>query len=158
MMRIHSPMHESTNSRIARNAMHCRAVALIGILLAVEVGAWLQQPQSSPGTSPQAPAASPPKTNLGSDPNGNPLRLAVKTGHVSNYDESKVRAFTLPGPLVAANGARVRDERAWRTRRAEILRLYETEIYGRIPARTPRVTWTVGETDAAARDGAAIRK
>jgi hypothetical protein len=138
--------------------MHCRAVALIGILLAVEVGAWLQQPQSSPGTSPQAPAASPPKTNLGSDPNGNPLRLAVKTGHVSNYDESKVRAFTLPDPLVAANGARVRDERAWRTRRAEILRLYETEIYGRIPARTPRVTWTVGETDAAARDGAAIRK
>ena len=29
-------------------------------------------------------------TNLGADANGNPLRLALKTGHVSNYDEAKV--------------------------------------------------------------------
>src|SRR6478609_801182 len=50
-----------------------------------------------------------PNTNLGKDANGNPLRLAVKTGHVSNYDEAKLRPYILPDPLVLADGKRVRD-------------------------------------------------
>ncbi|HEY7500016.1 MAG TPA: hypothetical protein VH740_15960 [Vicinamibacterales bacterium] len=101
----------------------------------------------------------PPKTNLGNDANGNPLRLAVKTGHISNYDEKKVPPYTLPDPLVTADGKPVRDARAWRTtRREEILRLYETEIYGRIPRNAPKVAWRVAETDPRARDGAAVMK
>jgi hypothetical protein len=36
--------------------------------------------------------------------------------------------------------------------------MYERDIYGRIPSRTPTVTWQVAETDTAAREGAAIRK
>ena len=109
-----------------------------------------QQTQSGTATSP---------TNLGSDANGNPLRRATKTGHVSNYDESKVKPYTLPDPLVLANGSRVGDAAAWRKqRRAEIQRLYETEIYGRIPASAPKVSWRVEETDPAAREGAATRK
>lgn len=105
-------------------------------------------------------AQQPPKspTNLGSDPNGNPLRLALKTGHVSNYDEAKVRPYTLPDPLVRADGSPVRDRRAWAARRAEILRLYETHIYGRVPRRTPKVTWQVLDTDAGARAGTATMK
>ena len=98
-------------------------------------------------------------TNLGSDANGNPLRRAVKTGHVSNYDESKVRPYTLPDPLVLASGVPVRDARTWmRVRRPEIITLYERDIYGRIPTKTPKVTWQVSETDPAAKDGTAIRK
>jgi hypothetical protein len=116
-----------------------------------------QQAPPPPATAPAAPATAP-KTNLGSDPNGNPLRLAIKTGHVSNYDESKVPPYMLPDPLTAANGAKVRDAKAWAARRAEILRLYQTEIYGRIPANAPKVAWRVGETDAAAREGASIMK
>ena len=104
----------------------------------------------------QQPVTSP--TNLGSDPNGNPLRLALKTGHVSNYDETKVKPYTLPDPLVRADGSSVRDRRAWAARRAEILRLYETHIYGRVPPSTPKVTWQVAETDAAARAGTATMK
>ena len=57
-----------------------------------------QQAQTPAPAQPPAPPA--PKTNLGSDPNGNPLRLAIKTGHVSNYDEKKVPPYTLPDPLV----------------------------------------------------------
>ena len=73
--------------------------------------------------APQQPA---PTTNLGTDANGNPRRLALKTGHVSNYDEARVGEYTLPDPLVLASGARVRDARTWqRTRRPEIIRLYE---------------------------------
>jgi hypothetical protein len=98
-------------------------------------------------------------TNLGSDPNGNPLRRALKTGHVSNYDEAKVKPYTLPDPLVLAGGAPVSDAETWRQRRRpEIIRLYETEIYGRIPSKTPKVTWRVTETDPAARAGAAVMK
>ena len=36
--------------------------------------------------------------------------------------------------------------------------MYETEIYGRLPAKTPAVKWEVTETDAQARDGAAVMK
>ena len=43
-------------------------------------------------------------------------------------------------------------------RRPEIVRLYETEIFGRIPATAPRVAWRVTETEPHARDGAAAMK
>lgn len=108
---------------------------------------------------PSSSAAQGRSTNLGSDANGNPLRLALKTGHVSNYDESKVKPYTLPDPLVMANGTRVRNAAAWtKERRSEILKLYETEIYGRVPAGAPKVAWEVTETDPAAREGTALRK
>jgi hypothetical protein len=98
-------------------------------------------------------------TNLGADANGNPRRLALKTGHVSNYDESKVTPYTLPDPLVLANGKPVRDARTWmKERRPELIRVYEAEIFGRIPRRTPAVAWRVAETDLSAREGTAVRK
>ena len=46
------------------------------------------------------------------DANGNPLRRAP-TGHISNYDEAKVGNYTLPDPLVLANGKPVRDAEDW---------------------------------------------
>ena len=113
-------------------------------------------PPVAPGQGTAAPASA---TNLGADANGNPLRRALKTGHVSNYDEAKVAPFTLPDPLVLADGKPVRDRQTWvKQRRPEILRMYETEIYGRMPAKTPAVTWQVAETDANARAGTAVMK
>src|SRR5438046_6907615 len=68
-----------------------------------------------------------------SDPGGNPVRLAKATGHVSNYSEEKVPAYTLPDPLILASGERVTTAQMWRERRRpEILDFYKTEIYGRI--------------------------
>src|SRR5438477_8609151 len=98
--------------------------------------------------------------NIGKrDPGGNPVRLAKATGHVSNYVEEKVPPYTLPDPLVMASGERVTTAEMWRTRRRpEILKFYQTEIYGRIPDNAPKVTWSVTETDSAARDGTAITK
>src|SRR5262245_11601091 len=92
-----------------------------------------------------------------SDPKGNPVRLANATGHVSNYSEDKVPKYTLPDPLVLANGEKVTTPEVWaKKRRPEILKFYQTEIYGRIPENAPKVTWEVTETDPKARDGAAI--
>lgn len=108
--------------------------------------------------APPAPQPAQSETNLGSDANGNPLRRATKTGHVSNYDEAKVGTFTLPDPLVMADGTPVRDAEAWRSRRRpELIGIYQREIYGRVPANAPKVTWAVAST-AAARDGAATLK
>jgi len=86
-----------------------------------------------------AQSPQPVNTNLGKDANGNSLRLAVKTGHVSNYDEDKVKPYTLPDPLVFANGARVADAAQWKKRREELIRIYETDVFGRIPSDAPRM-------------------
>jgi len=104
----------------------------VGVAAALSMGVVALQ-----GQQPALPRA---------DANGNPIRLATKTGHISNYDEAKVPPYTLPDPLVFADGTPVRTARDWTTkRRAEVLRLYETGIFGRIPASTPRVTWVVKE-------------
>jgi hypothetical protein len=93
------------------------------------------------------------------DSKGNPVRLARATGHVSNYDEEKVPPYTLPDPLVLASGQRVTSTSMWfHERRPEILKFYEDQIYGRIPANAPRVTWEVTETDTKAREGTAVMK
>ena len=53
----------------------------------------------------------------------------------------------------------MRDADTWRNqRRPEILELYNREIYGRVPANAPKVTFEVVETDPNAMDGLAIRK
>lgn len=92
------------------------------------------------------------------DAQGNPLRRAP-TGHVSNYDEAKVGTYTLPDPLMMQNGQPVRTSEQWfKERRPEIIKLYESEIYGRIPVRAPRLTFAVAETDRSALAGTAVRK
>ena len=132
-------------------------LSTVALALSVALASWVSVlSQAPPQTPAQAPAAS--QTNLGSDANGNPLRRAIKTGHVSNYDEAKVKPYTLPDPLVMTNGQRVRNAATWATRRAEIIDLYRNEIYGRVPANTPKVTWTVASTDPSAREGAAISR
>ena len=92
------------------------------------------------------------------DAHGNPLRRAP-TGHVSNYDEAKVGTYTLPDPLVLANGQPVRDAQTWfNVRRPELLKLYNTDIYGAVPAGAPKATYQVVETDTHALGGLAVHK
>jgi len=129
------------------------------VVLAVMVGAGVVvQAQQPAAPAVPLPGAVTPTTSLGSDPNGNPLRKA-RTGHVSNYDEAKVPPYTLPDVLKMADGTPVRDADDWRTRRRpEILKVYETQIYGRLPATLPKVEWRLTSTDPGFRDGTAIRR
>ena len=53
---------------------------------------------------------------------------------------------TLPDVLVFKNGTKVTTPEQWTRRRAEILEDFEREVYGRIPANVPKVTWTVTTT------------
>ena len=77
-----------------------------------------------------------------------------------NYDEAKAPQYTLPDPLVTAGGARVAGAEAWfQQRRPEILRLFETHVYGRTPAgRPPNMTFEVTSVDRRALGGKAVRK
>ncbi len=111
------------------------------------------------GQDPPAQKNIDPKTLPKSDAKGNPIRYANKTGHISNYDESKVKPYTLPELLKMANGEPVKDAEMWfKKRRPEILNLFATEIFGRIPDNAPKVKWEVVSIDEKAANGTAIMK
>jgi hypothetical protein len=69
----------------------------------------------------------------------------AKSPYAANYDEAKADVYpTLPDPLMLNNGKRVTSAKVWWTeRRPEIVELFDREIYGRVPANLPRVTWEV---------------
>ena len=53
-----------------------------------------------------------------------------------NYDESRVPQYQLPDSLLMLDGTRVETARQWNQhRRAEVVKLFETEMYGRGPGR-----------------------
>ena len=52
---------------------------------------------------------------------------------VANYDEDKVPDYTLPDPLIFEDGTEVGDTVSWQRRRAEILSLFESQVYGKMP-------------------------
>ncbi|OYU99787.1 MAG: hypothetical protein CFE26_25060, partial [Verrucomicrobiales bacterium VVV1] len=86
-----------------------------------------------------------------------PLMAAPKPAHT---DESKVPPYTLPDPLVCADGTPVRDVATWRAkRRPELLELFAREVYGRTPAGRPAAMRAeVTSVERTALGGKATRK
>jgi hypothetical protein len=66
----------------------------------------------------------------------------------ANYDESKANPIQpIPDPLVLNDGKRVTSAKVWwEKRRPEIVELFDREVYGRVPAHTPKVTWEIVST------------
>jgi len=65
----------------------------------------------------------------------------------STYDENTANPYPkLPDPLTLNDGSKVKTAVQWRRRRAEIVELFDREVYGRRPRTIPRVTWTVAGT------------
>lgn len=59
----------------------------------------------------------------------------------ANYDESKTGTYTLPDPLVGAQGQRITTAQDWMTRRRpELLQQFETYVYGRTPTPPKPIT------------------
>ena len=86
------------------------------------------------------------------------IPVRAQTAEV-NYDEAKIAPYNLPDPLVLADGNTVGDARTWtRKRRPEILRLFETEVYGRSPGRPRGLKFEVTSLDPQALGGKATRK
>jgi hypothetical protein len=65
----------------------------------------------------------------------------------ATYDEKTANPYpNLPDPLTFNNGSKVKTAAQWRKRRAEIVELFDREVYGRRPKNIPKVTWTVAST------------
>ncbi|MDE3251987.1 MAG: acetylxylan esterase, partial [Bacteroidota bacterium] len=68
--------------------------------------------------------------------------------HANIEEELANPCPVLPDPLVFKNGTKVTTAEQWYTkRRAEISKDFESEMYGSVPANTPRVSWTAKITD-----------
>jgi len=79
----------------------------------------------------------------------------------ANVDEAKVGDFPPRDPLTTADGNKVTTPEQWaKVRRPELLRIFETEMYGRVPeaARSIRPTYRIRSEDTNALDGKAIRR
>ena len=84
---------------------------------------------------------------------------AVVAGIPVNYDEARIGSYTLPDPLLLANGKPVRDAKTWNEkRRAEIVRLFEENQYGRSPGRPAAMSFEVFDNGTPALDGKATRR
>lgn len=76
--------------------------------------------------------------------------------NAANYDEAKANPYpNLPDPLVLKSGRKVSSAKTWwASRRPEIIEDFDREVYGRVPANMPGITWkltsatrdTVGNT------------
>ena len=62
-----------------------------------------------------------------------------------NYDELAANPYPFyPDPLVTESGKKVKNAKMWnKVRRPEIVKLFEDNVYGRIPENTPSVKWEV---------------
>jgi hypothetical protein len=78
-------------------------------------------------------------TELRPGPSGNP-----EAPNAANTDESKATPYTsLPDPLLFNDGTLVKTKEQWQKRRSEIFEDFDREIYGRVPEKTPAVTWKI---------------
>ncbi len=76
-----------------------------------------------------------------------------------NQDESKVPPYPLPEVLVAADGSKITTAESWKTkRRPEIMRLFETQMYGKGPREMVTLTTRVRSENKKALDGKATRR
>jgi len=88
-------------------------------------------------------------------------KLPVAQQPEINYDENNVGSYTLPDPLVMADGRPVATSAQWnQERRPELLRLFENHVYGRVPSpgKTIRPTFDIQPDDQQALGGTAVRR
>ena len=72
-------------------------------------------------------------------PSGDP-----NASNAANTDESKVRTYELPDPLLTDKGQLIKTVHAWESlRRPELIAAFEDEMYGRLPDEIPDVAWEV---------------
>src|ERR1035437_2157818 len=83
------------------------------------------------------------------------LRPGPNPNDQSTFDEATANPYTnsLADVLTMKDATKVTRPEQWPARRAEIQEDFEREIYGRIPANVPKVTWEVTATKQGANGG-----
>jgi hypothetical protein len=66
----------------------------------------------------------------------------------ANYEESKANPYPkLPDVLIMKDGTKVTTPAQWKKRRAEIVALFDENVYGKYPAQIPKMTWKVDSVE-----------
>ncbi len=71
------------------------------------------------------------------------------------WQEADVPEYELPDPLQSEDGSVVRSPEEWTERRAEILELFRTHMYGRRPGAPEELSFSLAEEDESAMNGTA---
>lgn len=76
-----------------------------------------------------------------------------------NYDEDKIPPYTLPPLLTSSSGKTVSGRRDWNAiRRPELLELFSSRVYGRVPATPYKMNFSISKEDPNAMNGLATLK
>src|SRR5687767_5553512 len=76
-----------------------------------------------------------------------------------NYDETRVPEYMLPDVLKTTAGKLVRNKKEWeRSRRDEILRLFEDNIYGEMPKLYDSIRYSIVNENKTSMEGKAHLK
>jgi hypothetical protein len=83
------------------------------------------------------------------------LRPGANPNDPKIYDEASANPYrdSMPDALTMNDGTPVARPAQWPARRAELIELFEREIYGRIPPNVPTVTWEINATTRADSQG-----
>jgi hypothetical protein len=77
----------------------------------------------------------------------------------TNYDESLVKEYELPDPLVLLNSKKVKNINTWENiRRPEILELFEQHVYGKFPKNKLEPKFRIVSLDTTSLKGKATKK
>jgi hypothetical protein len=133
------------------------ALAALALAIGAQSGAPQQPGTQAPAAQPAANTLPPPVHLTSAQEHQREMDLlhitSLRRGadgsatgaHPANMDESKASPYTnLPDPLILNNGKKVKTAKVWwKKRRPEIVEFFDREIYGRVPANTPKVNWEV---------------
>jgi hypothetical protein len=75
-----------------------------------------------------------------------------------NYDEAKVPSYSLPDPLILCSGKEVRSKKDWQRRRAELINIFQKEVYGINPEWKGTTSSTEISVNNNALSGKSVRK
>ncbi|HLU90296.1 MAG TPA: hypothetical protein VKZ51_10725 [Cyclobacteriaceae bacterium] len=82
----------------------------------------------------------------------------VSAQREANYDEAKVPDYALPEILVDLQGNAVTNPSQWGNRRAEILAMFESSVYGKTPKDPVEVSYRIHKSRNDALGGIAVQK
>ncbi len=84
---------------------------------------------------------------------------AMVAGIPVNYDEDRVGVYTLPDVLTLKSGKKVKDAKTWlNERRPEIVNLFETYQFGKMPGRPADMSFKVFDRGTPVYGGRVVRK
>ncbi|MFA6930586.1 MAG: acetylxylan esterase [Lentisphaeria bacterium] len=92
------------------------------------------------------------------DYQGDP-KVREQIHQLTNYDESLVPSYHLPSPLTKTDGSKVQSAYDWvNFQRPTIFKMFQQEMYGKIPPRPDQVSYEILSLRDDALDNTAIRK